>query len=84
VQESFWDRGDFPQIVQNGSEAVILNNPWVNGTQPAPFDQRVFSLLGLLTLMSVTDQLFAIDLFVLISVLSHTECCRGRDERLVP
>ena len=42
VKESFFDRGDFPAVVQNGTEAVILTNPWVNGTKAAPFDQRDF------------------------------------------
>lgn len=40
LDKSFWDRGDFPPVVQNGSQTVILNNPWVNGTKAAPFDQR--------------------------------------------
>ncbi|KAJ7244312.1 hypothetical protein C8J57DRAFT_1476875 [Mycena rebaudengoi] len=44
----FWERGDFPNVVQNGTESIILENPWVNGTKAAPFDQLVwFSLLGL-------------------------------------
>lgn len=40
LDKPFWDRGDFPPVVQNGSQTVILNNPWVNGTKAAPFDQR--------------------------------------------
>ena len=39
----FFQRGDFPGVVQNGSEAIILANPWSNGTKAAPFDQREFS-----------------------------------------
>lgn len=35
----FFQRGDFPGVVQNSSEAVILANPWANGTIAAPFDQ---------------------------------------------
>lgn len=46
INEAFWDRGDFPAVVQNGSEVVALENPWVNGTNAAPFDQRM--LLALL------------------------------------
>ena len=38
-KQSFWDRGDFPAVIQNGSQTVILDNPWVNGTKAAPFDQ---------------------------------------------
>lgn len=40
LDKPFWDLGDFPPVVQNGSQTVILNNPWVNGTKAAPFDQR--------------------------------------------
>lgn len=46
INEAFWDRGDFPAVVQNGSEVVALENPWANGTNAAPFDQRM--LLALL------------------------------------
>ncbi|RDB21792.1 Beta-1,3-glucan-binding protein [Hypsizygus marmoreus] len=45
-KESFWDRGDFPPVVQNGSQSVILNNPWVNGTKAAPFDQSFYLVLN--------------------------------------
>ncbi|KAF8882971.1 GH16 beta-1,3-glucan recognition protein [Infundibulicybe gibba] len=41
----FWERGQFPGVVQNGSEAIILNNPWVNGTKAAPFDQSFYLIL---------------------------------------
>lgn len=37
--EPFWNRGDFPAVVQNGTEMVILDNPWINGTAATPFDQ---------------------------------------------
>jgi hypothetical protein len=39
----FFQRGEFPGVVQNGSEAIILADPWSNGTKAAPFDQRAFS-----------------------------------------
>jgi hypothetical protein len=45
INESFWDRGDFPAVVQNGSEVVALQNPWINGTNIAPFDQRFYLIL---------------------------------------
>ncbi|KAJ3902499.1 GH16 beta-1,3-glucan recognition protein [Lentinula edodes] len=45
INEAFWDRGDFPAVVQNGSEVVALENPWVNGTNAAPFDQRFYLIL---------------------------------------
>jgi len=35
----FWNHGDFPAVVQNGTELVILDNPWINGTAATPFDQ---------------------------------------------
>jgi len=38
--QPFFQRGSFPPVVQNGSEAIALKNPWVNGTNAAPFDQR--------------------------------------------
>jgi hypothetical protein len=45
IKESFWDRGDFPQVVNNGSDYIVLKDPWVNGTLAAPFDKRKYSLL---------------------------------------
>ncbi|KDR73049.1 hypothetical protein GALMADRAFT_1342774 [Galerina marginata CBS 339.88] len=44
--EPFFKRGDFPAVVQNGSEAVILENPWKNGTNAAPFDQPFYLILN--------------------------------------
>ena len=42
VNKSFWDRGDFPQVFNNGSEYIALTDPWTNGTLAAPFDKRPF------------------------------------------
>ena len=42
IKESFWDRGDFPEVVNNGSDYIVLTDPWVNGTLAAPFDKRVY------------------------------------------
>ncbi|KAF9005039.1 concanavalin A-like lectin/glucanase domain-containing protein [Cyathus striatus] len=36
INMPFWQRGDFPGVIQNGSQAVILENPWVNGTKQPP------------------------------------------------
>ncbi|KAF8644719.1 hypothetical protein AX16_008308, partial [Volvariella volvacea WC 439] len=47
IKKSFWDLGDFPGVVQNGSDAIILQNPWINGTKAAPFDQRFYLILSL-------------------------------------
>ena len=43
----FFQRGDFPGVVQNGSEAIILADPWTNGTKAAPFDQCEFFFFAL-------------------------------------
>jgi len=45
IDRSFWNVGNFPSVVQNGSEAIILTNPWTNGTKAAPFDQRFYLIL---------------------------------------
>ncbi|KAG6856109.1 hypothetical protein H0H87_007361, partial [Tephrocybe sp. NHM501043] len=45
-KQSFWERGDFPPVVQNGSQSIILNNPWVNGTTAAPFDESFYLILN--------------------------------------
>ncbi|KAJ7226493.1 concanavalin A-like lectin/glucanase domain-containing protein [Mycena haematopus] len=46
LTESFWTRGDFPPVVQNGTESVVLENPWVNGTKAAPFDQAFYLIMN--------------------------------------
>jgi hypothetical protein len=39
--KSFWDRGDFPAVVQNASEQITLQNPWLKSdNNSAPFDRR--------------------------------------------
>ena len=39
----FWDKGKFPATAQNASngQVVVLQNPWVQGTVAAPFDQSM-------------------------------------------
>jgi len=44
--EPFFTRGDFPSVVVNGSTPIVLQNPWVNGTNATPFDQRECLSLG--------------------------------------
>ncbi|KAJ6629849.1 concanavalin A-like lectin/glucanase domain-containing protein [Mycena sp. CBHHK59/15] len=46
LNEPFWDRGAFPTVVQNGTESVILENPWINGTRAAPFDQPFYLIMN--------------------------------------
>ncbi|KAG9225654.1 hypothetical protein CCMSSC00406_0007511 [Pleurotus cornucopiae] len=46
INTPFFDRGDFPPVVQNGSSTIVLQNPWINGTKAAPFDQRFYLILN--------------------------------------
>ncbi|KAF9039187.1 concanavalin A-like lectin/glucanase domain-containing protein [Panaeolus papilionaceus] len=46
VKRSFFELGNFPGVVQNGTDAVILTNPWVNATKSAPFDQPFYLILN--------------------------------------
>ncbi|KAJ7758801.1 GH16 beta-1,3-glucan recognition protein, partial [Mycena maculata] len=46
LAEPFWEMGAFPAVVQNGSESVVLANPWVNGTRAAPFDQPFYLIMN--------------------------------------
>jgi beta-glucanase (GH16 family) len=45
--EPFFSRGDFPSVVQNGTEPIVLQNPWVNGTNATPFDQPFYLIINL-------------------------------------
>ncbi|KIK81340.1 glycoside hydrolase family 16 protein [Paxillus rubicundulus Ve08.2h10] len=45
--EPFFTRGNFPSVVQNGSTPIVLENPWVNGTNATPFDQPFYLILDL-------------------------------------
>ncbi|KAI9459526.1 glycoside hydrolase family 16 protein [Boletus coccyginus] len=45
--EPFFTRGDFPSVVINGSTPIVLQNPWVNGTNATPFDQPFYLILDL-------------------------------------
>jgi hypothetical protein len=38
-------RGDFPPTIQNNSQTIALQNPWINRGNSAPFDQRAYTLL---------------------------------------
>jgi hypothetical protein len=77
IKQSFWERGDFPTVVQNGSQSVVLDNPWVNGTKAAPFDQRECLLSPFLPPRHKTDEMLA-------RLLPDHERRGGRDERVVP
>ena len=43
INKPFWERGEFPQVINNGSDYIALRNPWANGSPAAPFDKRTFS-----------------------------------------
>ncbi|KAG6830499.1 hypothetical protein H0H87_007856, partial [Tephrocybe sp. NHM501043] len=42
----FFQRGEFPEVVFNGSSLVALQNPWINGTNATPFDQEFYLILN--------------------------------------
>ena len=42
----FFDRGDFPPYVANGSVTIQTPNPWLNGTTAAPFDQSFYLIMN--------------------------------------
>jgi hypothetical protein len=42
-KKPFFELGDFPSVVQNATDTLVLQNPWLNGTRAAPFDQRMAS-----------------------------------------
>ncbi|KAI0667515.1 concanavalin A-like lectin/glucanase [Trametes maxima] len=44
--EPFFERGDFPAVVQNGSQFIETPNPWAHGTKNvAPFDQPFYLIM---------------------------------------
>ncbi|KAF9231780.1 glycoside hydrolase family 16 protein [Melanogaster broomeanus] len=45
--EPFFTRGNFPPVVQNGTTPIVLENPWINGTNASPFDQPFYLILNL-------------------------------------
>ncbi|TFY58030.1 hypothetical protein EVJ58_g6670 [Rhodofomes roseus] len=46
--EPFFERGDFPETIANGSNYIVTPDPWVNGTKNvAPFDQPFYLILDL-------------------------------------
>ncbi|KAJ3009846.1 hypothetical protein NUW54_g2656 [Trametes sanguinea] len=45
--EPFFERGDFPSVVANGSEYIQLQDPWAGGTRNvAPFDQPFYLIMN--------------------------------------
>jgi len=76
INKPFWERGEFPQVIMNGSEYIALRNPWVNGSPSAPFDKRTYSLLASPDRRRLTR--------CWDSLLSNPERRRRWNERLVP
>jgi hypothetical protein len=76
IKESFWDRGDYPQVVNNGSDYIVLSDPWVNGTIAAPFDKRTYFFLVALSRWKLTRHRD--------SLLFDSQCRCWWNERLVP
>lgn len=46
-QQSFFQRGNFPKTVINGTTEVVLKNPWEGRPNSAPFDQQFYLILSL-------------------------------------
>ncbi|KAE9385250.1 concanavalin A-like lectin/glucanase [Gymnopus androsaceus JB14] len=46
AQEAIFERGNFPSVVQNGSQSQMLQNPWVNGTNMTSFDLEFYLILN--------------------------------------
>ncbi|KAI0320475.1 concanavalin A-like lectin/glucanase domain-containing protein [Amylostereum chailletii] len=44
--KSFWERGNYPDVAQNGSAQVVVTNPY-NESASAPFDQNFYLILDL-------------------------------------
>lgn len=42
----FFQRGNFPEVIYNGSSRTPLRNPWINGTSATPFDQEFYLILN--------------------------------------
>ncbi len=65
IKESFWDLGEFPSTTTNGSETIALQNPWVNGSTSAPFDQsRLLSTY----LAQPADHIFLIGFYLILDI----------------
>ena len=73
----FFERGRFPPVVvQDGSDYVVLKDPWVNGSVAAPFDQSGFPFFSLFfkKILEIMKRRVLFD---------HERRC-WRDERVAP
>ncbi|KIY45933.1 glycoside hydrolase family 16 protein [Fistulina hepatica ATCC 64428] len=46
-KQSFWTRGSFPEVTQNGSSEVVVVNPWKNDGYNAPFNKPFYLIIDL-------------------------------------
>ena len=63
--EPFFDRGDFPPTVFNGSTEIPVPNPWGLSNNTAPFDQRSY-IVVLIT--SISDVYPSIEFYLIMDV----------------
>jgi len=42
----FFQRGDFPPVVENGSTFIDTPNPWADGTDASPFDKPFYLIMN--------------------------------------
>jgi beta-glucanase (GH16 family) len=45
-KKPFFQLGDYPTVIVNGSTLEPLQNPWINGTNATPFDQEFYLILN--------------------------------------
>ncbi|KIJ43534.1 glycoside hydrolase family 16 protein [Sphaerobolus stellatus SS14] len=44
--EPFFTRGDFPAVIENGTDSITLPNPWASGSDSTPFDQPFYLIMN--------------------------------------
>lgn len=59
MKKSFWEFGDFPPVVRNGTGDIVLTNPWKDGSNAAPFDQRKCEFQFSRQLLTVPDRVLS-------------------------
>ena len=47
ARETFFQRGNFPKTVVNGTTEVVLEDPWKGRPNSAPFDQQFYLIISL-------------------------------------
>jgi len=46
AKQAFFQRGNYPGVIVNGSTLQPLANPWINGTNATPFDQEFYLIMN--------------------------------------